>query len=248
MNQRRVDFYLGAVGDCLIAVGGRNDAGALSSVEVYHPAQDHWEFVADLPRLTYGHAGSVHNGLVYISGGHDIQIGPYRCNMLSFDPQSGCQSSSWTERPPMLLARGWHCMASVGERIYVLGGSNDHQDSIERFDILDVEAFEPRTEQWTHVAPLLRASSEAAVAVWEGNIYVLGGYSWDTLAFSHSTQVFRPETGRWTSGLDLPEHIAGATACVCPVPPSPPPSESQLRSAQGRGRGNRRPLPQDHNR
>lgn len=50
MNQRRVDFYLGAVGDCLVAVGGRNDAGALSSVEVYHPAEDNWEFVADLPR------------------------------------------------------------------------------------------------------------------------------------------------------------------------------------------------------
>lgn len=50
MNQRRVDFYLGAVGDCLIAVGGRNDTGALASVEVYNPAKDCWSYVAGLPR------------------------------------------------------------------------------------------------------------------------------------------------------------------------------------------------------
>lgn len=53
MNQRRVDFYLGAVGECLIAVGGRNDTGALSSVEVYCPAEDCWSYVAGLPR--WGH-------------------------------------------------------------------------------------------------------------------------------------------------------------------------------------------------
>lgn len=50
MNQRRVDFYLGAVEECLIAVGGRNDTGALSSVEVYNPAEDCWSYVAGLPR------------------------------------------------------------------------------------------------------------------------------------------------------------------------------------------------------
>lgn len=51
MNQRRVDFYLGTVGEYLIAVGGRNDTGALSSVEVYCPAEDCWSYVAGLPRL-----------------------------------------------------------------------------------------------------------------------------------------------------------------------------------------------------
>ncbi|MEQ2259675.1 Kelch-like protein 36, partial [Xenotaenia resolanae] len=50
MNQRRVDFYLGAVGESLIAVGGRNGSGALLSVEVYYPAEDCWSYVAQLPR------------------------------------------------------------------------------------------------------------------------------------------------------------------------------------------------------
>lgn len=53
MNQRRVDFFLGTMGDCLIAVGGRNENGALSSVEVYHPAEDYWTYVSDLPRSLF---------------------------------------------------------------------------------------------------------------------------------------------------------------------------------------------------
>lgn len=50
MNQRRVDFFLGTMGDCLIAVGGRNENGAVSSVEMYHPAEDYWTYVSGLPR------------------------------------------------------------------------------------------------------------------------------------------------------------------------------------------------------
>ncbi|XP_052008119.1 kelch-like protein 36 [Xyrauchen texanus] len=216
MNQRRVDFYLGTVEDCLIAVGGRNDSGALSSVEVYHPAEDYWVYVAGLPRFTYGHAGAILKSIVYISGGHDYQIGPYRRDMLSYEPKTG---DTWTERQPMILARGWHCMASLEDRIYVIGGSNDHEDSMERFDVLGVESFDPQTDQWTKIAPLLYPNSEAGVAVWDGKIYILGGYTWEAMDFSQGTQVFVPDKSQWVLGPNLPKHIAGASACVCLVRP-----------------------------
>ncbi|XP_036962505.1 kelch-like protein 36 [Acanthopagrus latus] len=230
MNQRRVDFYLGAVGECLIAVGGRNDGGALSSVEVYFPAEDCWSYVAGLPRFTYGHAGTVHCGIVYISGGHDYQIGPYRRDVLSYDPSRG--SDGWMERQPMSLARGWHCMASLTNLIYAIGGSNDHEDTTERFDILQVESYDPNSGQWTRVAPLLLPNSEAGLAVWAGRIYVLGGYSWESMAFSRATQFYNPDKGTWSRGPDLPKRIAGASACVCtvrPSPSSPSPEEKKMR-------------------
>ena len=50
MNQRRVDFYLASIEDMLVAVGGRNENGALSSVETYSPKTDSWSYVAGLPR------------------------------------------------------------------------------------------------------------------------------------------------------------------------------------------------------
>uniref|UniRef100_A0A667X6M2 Kelch-like protein 36 n=2 Tax=Myripristis murdjan TaxID=586833 RepID=A0A667X6M2_9TELE len=240
MNQRRVDFYLGAVGECLIAVGGRNDTGALSSVEVYCPAEDCWSYIAGLPRFTYGHAGTVHHGVVYISGGHDYQIGPYRHDVLSYDPSRG--GDVWVERQAMSQARGWHCMASLNQLIYAIGGSNDHEDTAERFDILAVESFDPRSDQWTRVTPLLLPNSEAGLGVWAGRIYVLGGYSWESMVFSRATQVYDPVKGQWSRGPDLPKRIAGASACVCTVKPSSPPSPSLERKKMAhRGKGTPHP-------
>ncbi|XP_074487812.1 kelch-like protein 36 isoform X1 [Sebastes fasciatus] len=232
MNERRVDFYLGTVGDCLIAVGGRNDTGALSSVEVYCPAEDCWSYVAGLPRFTYGHAGTVHRGVVYISGGHNYQIGPYRRDVLSYDPSR--DSEVWVERQAMSQARGWHCMASLNHLIYAIGGSDDHEDTTERFDILQVESYDPRSGQWTRVAKLLLPASEAGLAVWAGRIYVLGGYSWESMAFSRATQVYDPDKDSWSRGPDLPKCIAGASACVCTVKPSASsPSPEKKKMGQG---------------
>lgn len=140
----------------------------------------------------------------------------------------------WVECQPMSLARGWHCMASLNHLIYAIGGSDDHEDTTERFDILQVESYDPHTGQWTRVAPLLLPNSEAGLAVWAGRIYVLGGYSWENMVFSRATQVFNPDKGSWSRGPDLPKRIAGASACVCTVK-STPSSPSSERKKMGQG-------------
>lgn len=167
-----------------------------------------------LSRLTFGHAGTVHRGVVYISGGQDHQCYPFRRDVLSYDRSRG---GTWTERQAMSVARGWHCMASLNHLIYAIGGCNDHEDVLERFDILQVESFDPRSEQWTQVAPLLQPNSEAGLAVKAGRIYVLGGYSWESMTFSRTKQVYDPDKGQWSRGPDLPKCMAGASACVCMV-------------------------------
>ncbi|CAO2609739.1 Kelch-like protein 36 [Lemmus lemmus] len=125
----------------------------------------------------------------------------------------------WEERRPMTTARGWHSMCSLGDSIYSIGGSDDHVESMERFDVLGVEAYSPQCNQWTRVAPLLQANSESGVAVWQGRIYILGGYSWENTAFSRAVQVYDREADRWSRGPDLPNAIAGVSACVCALNP-----------------------------
>nr|XP_034378564.1 kelch-like protein 36 isoform X2 [Arvicanthis niloticus] len=168
-----------------------------------------------LYRFTYGHAGTIYKDFVYISGGHDYQIGPYRKNLLCYDHRTDV----WEERRPMTTARGWHSMCSLGDSIYSIGGSDDHMESMERFDVLGVEAYSPQCNQWTRVAPLLQANSESGVAVWQGRIYILGGYSWESTAFSRAVQVYDHEANRWSRGPDLPNAIAGVSACVCALNP-----------------------------
>ncbi|XP_068117027.1 kelch-like protein 36 [Hyperolius riggenbachi] len=211
MNQPRVDFYLGSVSEKLIAVGGRNENGALSSVETYCPMLNTWSYVADLPRFTYGHAGTVHKDSVYISGGHDYQIGPYRKNLLCY--QLG--GDAWEERRPMITARGWHSMCTLDDSIYAIGGSDDNQDSMDRFDILSVECYSPQCDQWTRIAPLMQPNSESGVAVWGGRIYILGGYSWESTTFSRMVQIYDKDRKKWEKGPDLPSTVAGVSACIC---------------------------------
>nr|KAF6410247.1 kelch like family member 36 [Rousettus aegyptiacus] len=56
-------------------------------------------------------------------------------------------------------------------------------------------------------------------AVWEGRIYILGGYSWENTAFSKTVQVYDLEKDKWSKGTDLPKAIAGVSACVCALKP-----------------------------
>lgn len=184
-----------------------------------------------LHRFTYGHAGTIYKDFVYISGGHDYQIGPYRKNLLCYDHRTDV----WEERRPMTTARGWHSMCSLGDSIYSIGGSDDSLESMERFDVLGVEAYSPQCNQWTRVAPLLHANSESGVAVWEGRIYILGGYSWENTAFSKTVQVYDREKDKWSKGTDLPKAIAGVSACVCALKP-------RLEDKKKKGKGKR---PQD---
>lgn len=85
--------------------------------------------------------------------------------MLSYDPRGG---DVWVERQAMSSARGWHCMSSLHHLIYVIGGSNDHKERIECFDILVVEAFDPQSEQWIRIAPLLQPNSKV---IWGDKIF-----------------------------------------------------------------------------
>ncbi|XP_038662242.1 kelch-like protein 36 [Scyliorhinus canicula] len=225
MNQRRVDFYLDSFANFLIAVGGRNENGALSSVEIYDPNNDSWAYVAGLPRFTYGHAGSIYKELVYISGGHDYQIGPYRKNLLCYD----YRTDVWEEKRPMITARGWHCMCTLQDHIYAVGGSDDHIESMERFDILSVECYKPQYNQWTRVSPLLQANSESGVAVLNGKIYILGGYSWENTVFSKSVQIYNRVENKWHRDPDLPKLIAGVSACSCVLKPRSPEKKLKIK-------------------
>lgn len=110
-------------------------------------------------------------------------------------------------------------MCTLEDSIYSIGGSDDYLETMTRFDILAVESYSPQCNQWTQVAPLFQANSESGVAVWEGRIYILGGYSWEDTTFSRTVQVYDKEKNKWHKGIDLPKAIAGVSACVCALKP-----------------------------
>uniref|UniRef100_A0A7N4NNC7 BTB domain-containing protein n=1 Tax=Sarcophilus harrisii TaxID=9305 RepID=A0A7N4NNC7_SARHA len=212
LNEKRTFFHLSALKGHLYAVGGRNAAGELATVECYSPRMNEWSYVAKMSEPHYGHAGTVYGGLMYISGGitHDT----FQKELMCFDPDT----DKWTQKAPMTTVRGLHCMCTVGDKLYVIGG-NHFRGTSDYDDVLSCEYYLPALDQWTPIAAMLRGQSDVGVAVFEDKIYVVGGYSWNNRCMVEIVQKYDPEKDEWHKVFDLPESLGGIRACTLTVFP-----------------------------
>ncbi|XP_043556881.1 kelch-like protein 13 isoform X1 [Chiloscyllium plagiosum] len=210
LNEKRTFFHLSALEGNLYAVGGRNVAGELATVERYNPATNEWSYATRMNEPHYGHAGTVYGGYMYISGGitHDT----FQKELQCYDPKTNC----WSRKSDMSTVRGLHCMCSIEDRLYVIGG-NHFQGVNDYDDVLSCEYYSPIADQWTHIAPMLRGQSDVGVTVFNNNIYVIGGYSWNNRCMVEIVQKYDPEKDEWKKVFDVPEPLGGIRACTLTV-------------------------------
>nr|XP_023396429.1 kelch-like protein 33 [Loxodonta africana] len=192
----------------LYALGGRNNGIALNSVETYNPELNVWRPAPALPASCFAHAAAVLEGRLYVSGGCG-ETGRFLASLLHYDPKL---ENPGTFLNPMGVPRAGHVMAALGGRLYVAGGLG------ETGDLLSLEAYEPRTDSWTHLAPLPSPHVGAAGAVLQGELLVLGGYSHRTYAVSHLIHAYSPGLGRWLCLGALPRPRAEMPACILTLP------------------------------
>lgn len=212
LNEKRTFFHLSALKGHLYAVGGRNAAGELATVECYNPRTNEWTYVAKMSEPHYGHAGTVYGGYMYISGGitHDT----FQKELMCFDPEV----DRWSQKAPMTTVRGLHCMCTVGDRLYVIGG-NHFRGTSDYDDVLSCEYYSPALDVWTSIAAMLRGQSDVGVAVFDNKIYVVGGYSWNNRCMVEIVQKYDPDKDEWHKVFDLPESLGGIRACTLTVYP-----------------------------
>lgn len=210
LNEKRTFFHLSALKGNLYAVGGRNASGEIDTVECYNLKKNQWSFVTNMIEPHYGHAGTVHGDLMYISGG--ITRDTFQKELWCYDPLS----DSWSRRADMVDLRGLHCMCTVGERLYVMGG-NHFRGSSDYDDVLSCEYYSPATDQWTAVAPMPRGQSDVGVTVFDGQVYVVGGYSWNSRCMVDIVQRYDPEKDAWSRVFNVLEPLGGIRACTMTV-------------------------------
>ncbi|EHB04617.1 Kelch-like protein 33, partial [Heterocephalus glaber] len=206
--QARSLFPLVALDGLLYALGGRYNGVALSSVETYNPELNVWRPAPALPAPCFAHAAAILEGQLYLSGGYS-GAGQYLASLLHYDPKL---EKKGTLLSPMGIPRAGHVMAALGGRLYVAGGLG------ETGDLLSFESYEPRTDRWTHLAPLPSAHVGAAGAVLQGELLVMGGYSHRTYALSHLIHAYCPGLGRWLCLGTLPRPRAEMPACILTLP------------------------------
>ncbi|KAF7644623.1 hypothetical protein LDENG_00218930 [Lucifuga dentata] len=210
LNEKRTFFHLSALKGKLFAVGGRNESGEIDTVECYNLRKNEWTFVTNMVEPHYGHAGTVHGDLLYISGG--ITRDTFQKELWCYDPLTDI----WSRRADMTELRGLHCMCTVGDRLYVMGG-NHFRGSSDYDDVLGCEYYSPKTDQWTVVASMPRGQSDVGVTVFNGQIYVVGGYSWNSRCMVDIVQRYDPEQDMWNRVFNVLEPLGGIRACTMTV-------------------------------
>uniref|UniRef100_A0A8C6TBR4 Si:rp71-68n21.9 n=1 Tax=Neogobius melanostomus TaxID=47308 RepID=A0A8C6TBR4_9GOBI len=210
LNENRTFFHLSALKGKLYAVGGRNASGEIDTVECYNLKKNEWTFVTNMMEPHYGHAGTVHGDLMYISGG--ITRDTFQKELWCYDPDT----DSWSRRADMMDLRGLHCMCTVGDRLYVMGG-NHFRGSSDYDDVLSCEYYSPATNQWTVVAPMPRGQSDVGVTVFNGEVYVVGGYSWNSRCMVDIVQRYDPSKDVWDRVFNVLEPLGGIRACTMTV-------------------------------
>ncbi|MGH0141755.1 UNVERIFIED_CONTAM: hypothetical protein FKN15_065250 [Acipenser sinensis] len=220
LNEKRTFFHLSALKGKLYAVGGRNTTGEIASVECYNLRNNEWTCVAPISEPHYGHAGTVHGELMYISGGitHDT----FQKQLTCYDPDT----NTWSRKADMSTLRGLHCMCTIEDRLYVIGG-NHFRGTNDYDDVLSCEYYCPGTDQWTAIAPMLSGQSDVGVAVFKSKIYVIGGYSWNSRCMVEIVQCYDPEKDEWEKVFDVLEPLGGIRACSLIVHPPEDTVESQ---------------------
>lgn len=116
----------------------------------------------------------------------------------------------------MMELRGLHCMCTVGDRLYVMGG-NHFRGSSDYDDVLSCEFYSPASDQWTTVSPMPRGQSDVGVTTFNGHIYVVGGYSWNSRCMVDIVQRYDPEQDAWDRVFNVLEPLGGIRACTMTV-------------------------------
>ena len=155
-------FIGGAVANGKIYVAAHNNPGTLSPIThtlEYDPATNVWTSKAQPPfSYTRYTVASLHNKVYALS-----DIG----EMAEYDPLK----DRWIIRPPLSTHRFRTGLASVGGRLFSIGGGQNSSP------VSTVEEYDPETQNWAPRASM--ASPRVSVAVGEalGKLYAIGGSS-----------------------------------------------------------------------
>ncbi|CAG4909893.1 unnamed protein product [Colias eurytheme] len=103
----------------------------------------------------------------------------------------------WEELAPMGIARIQPGVATLGGRVYAVGGEQGSQI------LANGEVYDPQTDKWSDIAPMKEARCEFGLTAWNGNLYAFGG--WVGSDMGSSVEVYDPVSDEWTLVGHMPE-------------------------------------------
>uniref|UniRef100_A0A8C5GKX4 BTB domain-containing protein n=1 Tax=Gouania willdenowi TaxID=441366 RepID=A0A8C5GKX4_GOUWI len=216
MLESRAQFTCCVVEDLIYIVGGQNtnpitaERTSVASVEFYDIATGKWRKGPTMPRPLYGHAATVLDNSVYVSGGvsdNVLNIGSNNYEDL------GLKGRVWEKRASMSIARFSHRLAAAHGYIYSLLGKYE--------PFCDIERYDSESDHWTRLKPLFTGSfNYGMVPTASGNLLLFGGTRWNDGQQVNVKSVLEYDTKKdcWKEIGQLPRPLTGIECTLLPLP------------------------------
>lgn len=111
-----------------------------------------------------------------------------------------------------------HCVCTIGNFLYVLGGEIEDMQSDPKSPILKVtnkvHRYDPRFNKWIQITGMLEKRCQFSCCILENAIIAIGGQSEDKKLHS-SVERYDISKDRWTKLHDLPCKVHGHAGTVC---------------------------------
>ena len=147
-------------------------------------------------------------GKIYVIGGFARQLTFVSPTVEEYDPVT----DHWRERSPMPAGRHHAGIGVVKDRLYVIGGFDRSMVNIWN-PTASVYEYDSQSNEWRTRAPMPTPRGALAVAVLDGKLHAVGGYTRDSNTGAH--EVYDPETDSWSRAAPLlvpRDHHAAAVA------------------------------------
>ena len=162
----------------------------LATVFAYNPGTDSWAQKTSMPTARRWPAACVVDGIIYVIGGGGM-FSPATNVVEAYDPKT----DTWVSKAKLPIARSGVAACAVDGIIYAIGGAVGTLSAGDMHRLSTVEAYDPKTDQWTPRASIPITPGWAAVGTVNGLIY---------LFFDHDTFAFDPKANHWDRRTSIP--------------------------------------------
>ncbi len=199
-------------GGKIYAFGGLASTGSREAYSYTPGAADWVKIPALMPKGKWGGYAATVNGKIYIVGGLIVsgQSAAVNAETYEFDPVT----ETFTTKKALTTATrsGYFAGATVGGKIYMIGGTNNGSS-----DITAIQIYDPATDTWTtSTSKQPYTGRYVASAVLNGKIFLMGGNS--TQAYLTQAWKGTPNdadgTIAWEKVADLPAALTRGSAGV----------------------------------
>ncbi len=189
-----------SVGDFIYVSGGiLASSNCSNDQQRYDTVNGVWSSLFMLPSSYCRHGMVAIGNKLWLTGGN-IQ------NMISYDVMNDSYAFAAASFPPPSI-RQFPMVAAIGNKVYLLGGTDPGSVSMATADVYDTT-----TDSWESETPLPLRRNEAGVAVVGTKIFLIGGRK--DMDVLDSVDILDTTTHQWSPGPPLPQPLfdVGAVA------------------------------------